>query len=101
MRVFQPTAIEGTAYTDNFSSWKIEINGPGTFNTWSVLDEKFQPVTITGPFHQFAPVGLTSGLYELRLMVFDITFMPVASCMVNIYISEPPATVTPSPTPQT
>lgn len=99
MRVFQPTTIEGTAYTDNFSEWKLEINGPSTFGQWAVTNRSDQPVLNTQPFAQFSPANSLQGVYQLRLMVFDFTGQPVASCMINIYISPPPETPTPTPTP--
>jgi hypothetical protein len=99
MRVFQPTTVIGTAYTDNFTSAKIEISGPGTNNTYAVIGETLLPVRDTADFSQFSPAQYIAGIYQFRLMVFDISGSPVASCMVNIYISEPPVTPTPSPTP--
>lgn len=100
MRVFQPTTIEGTAYTDDFAEWKLEINGPSTFGQWAVTNRSDQPVLNTQPFAQFSPGNVPiQGIYQLRLMVFDFTSQPVASCMVNIYISPPPETPTPTRTP--
>ncbi len=102
MRIFQPIALEGTAYTDNFSEAKIEISGPATNDAWSVIAIIPQPVMAAGAFYQFSPAPYAdtgSGLYQLRLMVFDITQQPVASCMINIYISAPPETPTPTVTP--
>lgn len=99
MRVFQPIRVVGTAYTDNFASTKIEINGPGTNNTYGVIGETLLPVTKSSDFSQFAPAGYAEGLYQFRLMVFDISGSPVASCMVNIYISAPPITPVPTATP--
>lgn len=99
MRVFQPTTVTGTAYADNFTSAKIEISGPGTNNTYAVIDETLLPVRDSAEFSQFSPAQYVAGLYQFRLMVFDISGSPIASCMVNIYISEPPVTPTPSPTP--
>jgi hypothetical protein len=96
MRVFQPITVIGTAYTDNFTTAKIEINGPGTNNTYAVVGEAFQPVYQTAEFSQFAPAGYEAGVYQFRLMVFDLSGAPVASCMVNVYITEPPVTATPT-----
>jgi hypothetical protein len=101
MRVFQPTTIEGTAYAENFTQWKIELNGPGTNGQWVVRLENTQPVLTKQSFAQFSPASymLDSGEYQMRLMVFDFTSQPVASCMVTIYISAPPETPTPTVTP--
>lgn len=102
MRVFQPTAIEGTAYTDNFTQWKIEISGPATSDQWVVKNYSDQPVLNSQAFAQFSPAEYAladPGLYQMRLMVFDFTSQPVASCMINIYIFPPPETPTPTVTP--
>jgi len=101
MRVFQPISIEGTAYTDNFSEWKIEINGATTLNQWSVTNGLDRPVLNTQAFAQFSPANYVAGMYQMRLMVFDFTGMVVASCKVNIYITAPPETPTPTGTPST
>ncbi len=99
MRVFQPVSVIGTAFTDSFSAAKLEIFGPGTNETWRTIDDKRQETREIGAFSQFAPAGYETGLYQYRLVVFDITNTLVASCMVNIYISEPPMTATPTPLP--
>ncbi len=99
MRVFQPTTVIGTAYADNFTSAKIEISGPGTNDVYAVVGETLLPVREEAEFSQFSPAQYVGGVYQFRLMVFDISGSPVASCMVNIYLSEPPVTPTPSPTP--
>ena len=99
MRVFSPIAIIGTAYADSFARVKIEINGPSTGGNWAVIDEQLQPVRNRSPFSQFAPSEYIPGLYRFRTMVFDISDSPVASCMVNIYISDPPVTATPTAQP--
>jgi hypothetical protein len=99
MRVFQPIRVAGTAYADNFASAKIEISGPATNDSYVVVGETLLPVNNPADFSQFAPAPFTEGLYQFRLMVFDISNAPVASCMVNIYISAPPVTPTATPTP--
>lgn len=90
MRVFQPVTVRGTAYAENFAFAKIEVRGPGTNNIWSVDMDLAQPRQTAADFAQFVPARYQPpGLYEFRLMVFDISGMPVASCKVNIY-TEPP-----------
>ncbi len=96
MRVFQPITVIGTAYTENFALAKIEISGPGTNNTYAVIDDRRQEARTLSPFSQFVPAPYLSGAYRFRLTVFDITDTLVASCMVTIYISEPPLTATPT-----
>lgn len=98
MIIFKPEAIRGTAFTDQFAEAKIEIRGPSTNNQYSVVDRIPAPVTQLSTFSQFVPSGLETGLYEFRLAVFDSrNNMMVASCMVNIYITDPPMTATPTP----
>lgn len=99
MRVFQPISVVGTAFTDSFTVAKLEIKGPGTNNTYLVIDDRRQEMREMGAFSQFAPAAYTQGEYQFRLTVFDITDNLVASCMVTIYISDPPVTATPTPLP--
>ena len=99
MRVFQPIAVIGTAFAENFSVAKVEIKGPGTNDTYGVVGDTLQEVRSNAAFSQFSPAPYSEGLYQFRLMVFDITGNPVSSCMVNIYISPPPVTPTPTLTP--
>lgn len=95
MRVFQTIRVEGTAYHDNFSSYKIEISGPGTLNQFVVLDEGTLPVTETGTLSQFDPTPYEPGIYQFQLMVFDTTTTLKAHCRITIRISEPVPTPTP------
>jgi len=87
MRVFQPISVIGTAFTDSFAVAKLEISGPGTNNTYVVIDDRRQETRETAPFSQFAPAAYPPGEYQFRLTVFDITQQLVASCMVTIYIT--------------
>ena len=96
MRVFEPIVVRGTAFTENFAYAKIELKGPGTFNNFTVIDDKREPIAETADFSQFVPAPYEPGRYEFRLMVFDITDTLRASCLVNIYINRPAQT--PSPT---
>jgi hypothetical protein len=99
MRVFQPITIVGTAFTDNFAFYRIELRGPITSDNYAFYDEQTVPVLETSELGQFNPAPFAQGpdmvLYQFRLMVFDITNTPRASCMVNIYISDPVPTPTP------
>ncbi len=96
MRVFQPIAVRGTAYTSNFASAKIEIKGPDTNNSYQVVADILQPVQNLSDFYQFNPAVYGEGVYQFRLMIYDVSSTLVAACMVNIYISDP-ATPTPAP----
>jgi hypothetical protein len=100
LRVFQPMIVRGTAYADGFSQAKLEIRGPSTNGQYVVLASIPQPVTELADFGQFVPAAYEDGEYQFRLMVFDVSTQPVASCLVTIYISQPPRTATPTTTPE-
>lgn len=93
--VFNATRVIGTAFTDNFSAYRFELNGPSTKGEFVVLSEYSIPVTERGDLGQFVPSFYEPGAYQFRLTVFDITNALKAACMVNINISLP----VPSPTP--
>jgi hypothetical protein len=96
MIVFYPTTVRGTAFTDNFSSAKLEISGPSTNDQYVVVDTIINPIQQMSEFSEFLPSTYEPGRYQFRLTVFDITNTLVASCMVNIYITDPPLTATPT-----
>jgi hypothetical protein len=98
MRVFQPTTVVGTAFTDDFAYSKLELRGPGTFNNFVVLSEQRTPVRQPAEFSQFNPLVFEEGQYDFRLLVFDVTDTLRASCQVTIFISHGLATATPTPT---
>jgi hypothetical protein len=95
MQVFEPMTVVGTANVEDFAFYRIELNGPGTFNNFAVYDEHLSPVTETTALGQFNPAPYETGWYEFRLMVFDISNTLRASCLVNIYITDPVPTPTP------
>lgn len=99
MRVFQPIIVRGLAYADDFTGAKIEIRGPSTNQEYAVIESILSPVQSISDFSQFIPAGNEEGLYQFRLTVFGSGGVLVASCMVNIYITEPPVTATPTPPP--
>lgn len=96
-RVLSPIVVRGTAFADNFVEAKIELSGPSTNGQFIVIGNVNSPVSELGDFSQFLPAPYEEGLYQFRLMVFDISANLVASCLVNIYISDPPAAATPTP----
>jgi hypothetical protein len=100
MRVFNPLLVRGTAHSENFSQAKFEIRGPSTNGQYVVLGTTSSPVTEIADFGQFVPANYEEGEYQFRLMVFDISAQPVASCQVTIYISQAPRTATPTATPE-
>lgn len=100
MRVFQITEVVGTAFTENFASYKLEIKGAGTFNNFATLEGSISPVEELGSLGQFNPTPYEPGLYQFRVVVFDTTDTMRASCTINIYIEEPQPTRTPLPSAQ-
>lgn len=97
MVVHQLTEVIGTAYTDNFSKYKLEISGPQTNNRYATMEVIAQPVEESGRLSQFNPISYEPGLYQFRLAVFDQFDQLTASCAVNIYIRPPIPTETPIP----
>lgn len=95
MLVFEPIRVIGTAFTDNFAFYKLEISGLSTNGVFAVLSQYAQPVSDLADLGQFVPSFYAPGEYKFQLTVFDITNMLRAACMVNITISEPIPTPTP------
>lgn len=93
MRVFEPITVNGTANVENFSSYKFELNGPATNNTWSPITTFTSPVE-DGEMGVFIP-SYVPGQYRFRLVVFDINAELQASCTITIIISAPIPTATP------
>lgn len=97
LKVFQIVEVTGQAYADNFSSYKLELRGPGTFNNFVTLEGSGTAVREEGALGQFNPSLYEPGLYQFRLVVFDITDTMKSACMVNIYLEEPLPTPTSPP----
>ena len=96
MIVFEPVVVRGTAFTDDFAFYRLELKGDSTFNNFAPLPgDGTTPVTELGELGQFVPSFYAPGEYRFRLMVFDLTNTVKASCEVTIFISEPIATPTP------
>lgn len=95
MKVFQTIRVDGIANYDSFSSYKLELSGPGTLNQFVTLDEGTIPLTEVGTLSQFNPSHYEPGTYLFRLMVFDTTTTLQAHCEITIYITEPIPTPTP------
>jgi hypothetical protein len=87
--------VIGTAYTDNFRSFKLEIAGAYTQGQFSTMEEFTNEVREIGVLSQFNPALYEEGTYQFRLAVFDITEMLRESCTVTIYIRPPSPTATP------
>lgn len=98
MRVFQITEIRGTVFTDNFAFYKLELRG-GIYSNYISLYRGLSPLTELGSLGQFNPTPYEPGLYQFRVVVFDVTETLRASCTINIYIEEPQPTRTPLPLP--
>lgn len=95
MRVLGIIDVLGTAYWEDFSSYKLEISGPETLNQFVVFDTSVMPVEEDGVLSQFDPDPYEPGTYDFRLTVFDTSATMVASCQVTIYIARPEPTATP------
>jgi hypothetical protein len=93
--IFNPVRVIGTAFADNFSVYRFELNGPSTKGEFVVLGEYNVPVNEMGDLGQFVPSFYDPGAYQFRLTVFDINTALKAACMVNITISLPVPTATP------
>jgi hypothetical protein len=59
------------------------------------LESSGTAVREAGALGQFNPSLYEPGLYQFRLVVFDITDTMKASCTVNIYLEDPLPTATP------
>ncbi|MBN2471169.1 MAG: hypothetical protein JXN59_10630 [Anaerolineae bacterium] len=94
MIVHEAISVVGTANTADFAFYRFELNGPETNNVWAKLAEYTLPV-INGNLGQLVPSQLTPGEYKFRLMVFDITSAPKATCTITIFVSAPIPTPTP------
>lgn len=94
MLVHEPINIVGTAFADDFSFYRLELKAENS-NFAPLPRDYDQPVLETGVLGQFVPAFYQPGEYQFRLVVFDITLTQVASCAVNIAISEPIPTPTP------
>jgi hypothetical protein len=90
LRVFETIQVIGTADTENFASYKLELRGPGTSNIYAVISENTSAVADPGVLGQIVAMAFEPGDYQFRLTVFDSSNMLVAACMVNIIISTPP-----------
>lgn len=95
MRVFEPITVIGTASTSDFAFFRFEIRGPQTGGTFAIVEEHTQPVVEIGEMGQFVPSFYAPGEYQFQVTVFDTTNTLRASCLVNIYISDPIPTATP------
>lgn len=95
MVVFEPIAVIGTAFTENFAFYRFEINGPSTFGNFAPREDHNTPVEETAVLGQFVPAFYEPGQYQFRLAVFDATNTLRASCTQTIYISDPIPTPTP------
>jgi hypothetical protein len=94
MLVFEAVNVAGSANTADFAFYRFELNGPETNNVWAKLAEYTVPV-LDGNLGQLIPSQLMPGEYRFRLMVFDITNTPAATCTITIFVSEPIPTATP------
>lgn len=81
--------VRGVAFTDNFSTYKLEIAGEITGGQFATMESYTQPVRVLGTLSQFNPAIYSEGTYLFRLAVFDINDTLRESCSVTIYIRAP------------
>ena len=107
--VFEALTVMGSAFTPNLSSYRFEISGPSTGNSFVPYGGDHQaPIATPGVLGQLTFSQFTPGTYYFRLTVFDSTSVLKAACMVTIHIEPRPPTPTPTqaailpntPTPQ-
>jgi hypothetical protein len=87
--------VTGVAFTDDFSTYKLEIAGNFTDGQWATMESHPQEMREMGVLAQFNPAAYEEGTYQFRLAVFDITDTLRESCSVTIYIRPPSPTATP------
>ncbi len=85
--------VMGTATTENFTEYRFELMGPGTFDNFVVLTRYNQAVRNTAQLGQFIPTQFEGGSYRFRLTVFDVAGDLRAACEVTIYIAADPTPV--------
>jgi hypothetical protein len=94
--VFDSLTVMGTANTANFASYKFELSGPSTGNSFAPFGGiKTSPVPELGILGQLSLNGFQPGNYLFRLAVFDNTTALKASCTVTISLRDRPPTATP------
>ncbi len=94
--LFDSITVIGTAQTANFASYKFEMNGPSTGNSFApVGGDKTSPVPNVGVLGVLPLAGFQPGTYLFRLAVFDNTTASKASCTVTVILRERPPTATP------
>ena len=91
--LYEAIVVEGSANTPGFGSYKFELKGPSTGNAWAVLRTYTNPIT-DGVLGQFDGSAFSPGLYQFRLAVVDTGGSTIASCTINVMISEPIPTPT-------
>ncbi len=86
--------VQGSAYTEGFSSYKFELKGPETGDVWAVL-RTYTTQVDNGVLGQFDGSAFLPGLYQFRLAVVDHEDSTIASCMITVQIRAPFPTPTP------
>ncbi len=90
--ITEAVEVLGTADTDDFAFYKFEIED----NTWKTIKDFTVPVR-DGVLGQFVPTANLLGEHRFRMVVFNSTGNPVASCTITIIIQEPQPTATAIP----
>jgi hypothetical protein len=95
--IFEPIKLEGTANVQDFAFYRLEIRGNQPGEQFGVLPENYpQPIT-NSELATFIPNNYPSGEYRLRIVVFDSSSKPQASCEITIFIERLQPTETPTP----
>jgi hypothetical protein len=86
MEVREPFEVIGTAFGDDFQSYRLELRGPSTGGNFAVLLEAVDQVTPFGRLGDLTPAAFEPGAYQLRLVVLGTDGLMRAACTVNIVI---------------
>lgn len=95
MAVFGPIVVEGTANISDFAFYRFEIKKSNADSNFSPLGSDYTQPVINGPLGQFVPTNIIEGGYRFRLVVFDTSAQPVASCEITVFVVTPVPTETP------
>jgi hypothetical protein len=98
--IFEVTAILGIATIADFGYYRFEIRDLAAGTDFAVIggaqSDYTTPITARGgPLGSIIPQNFLPGEYRFRLVVFDRTGLPRATCEISIFISDPPPTPTP------
>jgi LysM repeat protein len=77
----------GSATTEHFLFYKIEVNGPQTGRTWaSLLGDVVHAPVVNGTLGTANLGGWEPGSYSIRLVIVDTTSNEVAGCYLGLEV---------------